>query len=190
MKRILSPAIMRGPHRSDTAVEARMSSPPDGQLIRQVLAGARARYSVLVERYQERLYRYALGMVSEPRLARGLVEDACVDAYATLRECGPNGRFDIWVFRLLRGRCRDHLRKGGFPEAPRPEDEENEQNLRPSSLQEAVDLLPDPDVREAFLLKHVEGLDYEEIAELLDVPVEAVRGKVRGARERLFMAGG
>lgn len=178
-----------------------MNAPSDGQLIRQVLAGARARYSLLMQRHQGRLYRYALGMVSEAPVARQLVEQAFVDAYGSLREVGPEGRLDLWALRLLRRRCLNHLenpRPGPVP----PNDGAAERNVhadagearsgvapdRSSPLQEALHALPQPEEREAFLLKHVEQLSYEEMMEVLDATEDEVRARVYRARERMAIA--
>lgn len=161
-----------------------MTPPSDADLVRQVLSGARARYSLLVQRHQDRLYRYALGMLSDRRTAALLIEHTFVDAYAALRECAPRDRFGAWIFRRVRARCLEHLQHNPGEE---PGDEASGPEPPPSALQEALQMLPDPEEREAFLLKHVEGLSYEEMAELLESPKETVRRRVQLAREKLWI---
>lgn len=170
-----------------------MSLPSDSQLIRQVLAGARARYSVLIQRHQDTLHRYALGMVPGPSLARELVEQAFVDAYAALDECTTRERFDLWALRMLRPRCFTHLAGGTEstrgPEPPGPGDSpsRSEPPGQSSPLQELRHMLPDPEEREAFLLVHVQRLGFDDVVAVLDVSPDAVRDRVRRARERLLI---
>lgn len=161
-----------------------MTSPTDAELIRQVLAGARARYSHLIQRHQDRLYRYAVGMLSDPRKAQQLVEEVFVKGYATLSDCRDRDRFDLWIFRMVHRDCRERLGAGEAGEGP-PTDPGGE--ARPSTLQEAIRVLPDPDLREAFLLKHVEGLGFEEVAALLEVTPAEIQARVRRAREALLI---
>jgi RNA polymerase sigma-70 factor, ECF subfamily len=170
-----------------------MSHPTDAELVRQVLAGARDRYSHLVERHQKRLYRFALGMLSRPEEARACVEEAFVRGYTRLGECPDGGRFHVWVFSMVRAGCRDRLDAGGTaPEgsAARLPRREGLANSPTSTLQEAIRVLPDPDLREVFLLKHVEGLDFGEVAQLLGTDRDEVRRRVRRAREALLIGMG
>jgi RNA polymerase sigma-70 factor, ECF subfamily len=174
-----------------------MNQPTDHELVRQVLAGARARYSHLVERHQARLYRFALGMLSRPEEARACVEEAFVRGYSRLKECPDKSRFGVWIFGMVRVGCRD--RPGaegtgpdtsGAPAAPARRQEtagEDAPRAPTSTLQEAIRVLPDPDLREVFLLKHVEGLDFSEVAELLETDLDEVRRRVRRAREALLI---
>jgi RNA polymerase sigma-70 factor, ECF subfamily len=165
-----------------------VTAPSDEDLIRQVLAGARARYSILIQRHQPLLYRYAVGMVSNPRTAHGLVEETFVEAYGKLSEARRReGGVRAWLLSLLRPRCRKASggsARGG--EANSPEPTEKGPPSPPSTLQEAIQVLPDPELREAFLLKHVEGLDYPEMEAALGVGGDELRGRVHRAREMLW----
>jgi RNA polymerase sigma-70 factor, ECF subfamily len=171
-----------------------MNALTDAELVRQVLAGARARYSHLLERHQARLYRFALGMLSDPSAARGCVEECFVRGYARLRECPDRDRFGVWIFGMVRGDCRARLdakatgdESSGTPEGRREAGPGSGQKGPPSTLQEAIRVLPDPDLREVFLLKHVEGLDFGEVADLLETDLDEVRRRVRRAREALLI---
>lgn len=171
-----------------------MNPPTDAELVRQVLAGARARYSYLVERHQAQLYRFALGMLSDPPAARMCVEECFVRGYARLRECRDRDRFGVWVFGMVRGDCRARLdakgtggENSGATEGRQAAGPGSGQKGPPSTLQEAIRVLPDPDLREVFLLKHVESLDFGEVAELLGTDVDEVRSRVRRAREALLI---
>jgi RNA polymerase sigma-70 factor, ECF subfamily len=171
-----------------------MNTPTTAELIRQVLAGDRARYSRLVERHQDRLYRFALGMLSDAPAARACVEECFVRGYARLRECPDPDRFGVWIFGMVRGDCRARLGEGGAGAGSPGKPESREEGGPgsgpkgpPSTLQEAIRVLPDPDLREVFLLKHVEGLDFGEVADLLETDLDEVRRRVRRAREVLLI---
>ena len=115
--------------------------------------------------------------------------------YTSLRRCHDPARFGAWVFRILRNRCLDYLKDRRRQTVPideaialRPGSDDPEVEMERSELRTAVEdalaTLPDAQ-REAFLLKHVEGLSYEEMAELLDASVSALKMRVLRAREAL-----
>lgn len=170
-----------------------MSEATDAELVRRVLSGARDDYGVLVERYETRLHRHALGMVRDPEAAADLVQDAFVRGYTRLAACHEPAHFGTWLFTILRNRCTDHLREHRrrdvplAPDAPYasprggPVEALDEAETR-RLVSRALETLPEPQ-REAFLLKHVEGLSYEEMAELLGAGVSALKMRVARARE-------
>jgi RNA polymerase sigma-70 factor (ECF subfamily) len=167
----------------------------DLELVEQVLAGQRERYSVLVRRYQEGLYRHALGMVGDADVAADLVQDAFIRAYSSLTRCRDRAKFGGWLVQILRNRCLDHLkerRRSDLRLEDRPDlpahDGDPESSLENWSLRDllerALAQLPEAQ-REAFLLKHVQELTYEEMAEVAGASVSALRMRVLRARELL-----
>jgi RNA polymerase sigma-70 factor (ECF subfamily) len=167
----------------------------DAELVAGVLGGDQELYAVLVERHQERLYRHALGMVKHPDAAADLVQDGFIKAYSRLQSCSDPERFGAWIFRILRNRCLDYLKNRRRQTVPldertalAPSRDDPEIHLERSELGRAVEralgTLPDAQ-REAFLLKHVDGCSYEEMAERLDASVSALKMRVMRAREAL-----
>ncbi len=176
------------PHRSEDA-------PDDARLIARILAGDQESYAVLVERYQGALYRFALGMVVQADAAADLVQESFIKAYVNLEQCHDPARFRAWIFRIVSNRCKDYLKSRRRQFTPLDENapilatgEDPESGLEQHELREAIDRalahLPRAQ-REAFLLKHVEGLSYEEMAESLKVSVSALKMRVFRARESL-----
>ncbi|CAN5679887.1 sigma-70 family RNA polymerase sigma factor [soil metagenome] len=167
----------------------------DAQLIECILNGDRDLYSVIVGRYQEMLYRFAFGMVQDSDTAADLVQDSFVKAYTSLSRCRDRHRFSAWIFRIVRNRCTDYLRGpsrkqvGLEVDSPYlsaqggPEDDFQRDEVR-IAVDRALAALPDAQ-REAFLLKHVEDLSYEEMADLVGVGVSALKMRVMRAREAL-----
>ena len=160
-----------------------------------MLRGEAAHYEVLVRRYQETMYRHAYGMVGDADVAADLVQDSLVKAYTRLSTCDPD-RFAAWLFRILRNRCKDYLKSRRRRDVPLLDDGPHAAPSRDDPLRtlerteagvvvaEALARIPAAQ-REAFLLKHVEGRSYEEMAELLDAGVSALKMRVMRAREAL-----
>jgi RNA polymerase sigma-70 factor (ECF subfamily) len=167
----------------------------DAEDVRRVLRGDAAWYEVLVRRYQEPLYRHAYGMLGDADAAADLVQDSLVKAYTRLATCDPD-RFAAWLFRILRNRCKDYLKSRRRRDVPllddgphaAPPSDDPVVTLERSELgqvvADALARIPEPQ-REAFLLKHVEGRSYEEMAEMLDAGISALKMRVMRAREAL-----
>ncbi|HEX2189838.1 MAG TPA: sigma-70 family RNA polymerase sigma factor [Longimicrobiaceae bacterium] len=172
-----------------------MTPETDAHLVARVLDGDADGYAVLVGRYQASLFRYAVGMVRDGDLAADLVQDSLVKAYTSLATCQDPNRFGAWVFRILVNRCKDHLKSRRRHTAPLEEDTATAPDSDDPALgadradtralvERALATLPAAQ-REAFLLKHLEGRSYEEMAEMLGVSISALKMRVLRAREAL-----
>jgi RNA polymerase sigma-70 factor, ECF subfamily len=168
-----------------------MRDRPDAELVRAVLGGDRSAFAPLVERYQERLYRRAVAMVEDGDLAADMVQEAFIRAYTGLAQADPD-RFSAWVHRILRNLCLDEIRAPRHradPLPPRlagqadPVRELELAHLR-AAVGDALDQLA-PTIREAFVLKHVEGLSYLEMSDLTGASESALKMRVKRAREAL-----
>ena len=167
----------------------------DGEIVRAVLAGDVERYAVLVERYRDRFARYAARMLGSLDAAEDALQDALVRAFDRLADCREPDKFAGWLFLILRNRCfaehRRRQREGRVSEdaaaavaAPERSDGPVEQSERARELGRAVGQLT-PEQREAFVLKHVEGLPYEEIARLTGATVGSLKMRMHRAYDRL-----
>jgi RNA polymerase sigma-70 factor (ECF subfamily) len=164
----------------------------DQEAISRVLAGSRDAFEVLVVRYSDPLYRHALGMTGSPDVAEDIIQTSFIKAYQHLSEV--RGRFDAWVFRIVANACKDWLKNirrthASYDEDDQPSsyatpEEELDRNELRSDLERALAALA-PSLREAFMMKHVEGRSYEEMAELLSTTVGALKMRVHRAREAL-----
>ena len=165
----------------------------DASLVRRVLAGDADAFSGLVRRYQDRLGRYAVRMLGETADAEEALQDTFVRAYRSLARCDPE-RFGAWVYGILVNRCRTigaqraRRQKLVVSDAPAVDRASVAHSEERDALREAIAWALaqiSPTNREAFLLKHVEDLSYDEMAEVTGASVSALKMRVSRAREEL-----
>ncbi len=164
----------------------------DQEIITRVMAGDREAFATLIGRYSDPLYRHALGMTGSPDVAEDILQTSFIKAYSHLGEV--RGRFDAWLFRIVANGCKDWLKNIrrthlSYDEDDQPSgyatpDEDLDRTELRSDLDSALAQLA-PSLREAFIMKHVEGRSYEEMADLLGTTVGALKMRVHRAREAL-----
>jgi RNA polymerase sigma-70 factor (ECF subfamily) len=171
----------------------RAETEADGDIVRAVLAGDRERYAQLVERYRDRYARYAARMLGSRDAAEDAVQDAFVRAYDQLAQCQDPNKFVGWFFLILRNRCFAEQRRNrtkapleaadGVAAADTADDRTETAERRRALQLALLDLTPDQ--REVFVLKHVEGLSYGEIAERLSTSVPSLKMRMHRAYDKL-----
>jgi RNA polymerase sigma-70 factor (ECF subfamily) len=167
-------------------------SDADQQIITSVLAGDRDAFSVLIHRYSDPLYRHAMGMTGSPDVAEDILQQSFIKAFNHLGEV--RGRFDAWLFRIVANGCKDWLKNIRRTHVSYEEDDQPSPYSTPDEDLDRSELRTDLDgalaklnasLREAFVMKHVEGRSYEEMADLLGTTVGALKMRVHRAREAL-----
>jgi RNA polymerase sigma-70 factor, ECF subfamily len=166
----------------------------DAALVGRVLAGETAAYAVLVGRYRSQFGRYAVRMLGNREDAEEALQDALIRAFRSLSRCDDPEKFGSWLFRILANRCRTTGTRRGRRErtfvrddialTDAAEEHPAEQAAWREEIQRAL-LTLDAEQREAFLLKHVEDMGYEDMSELTGVGVSALKMRVKRACERL-----
>ena len=164
----------------------------DADLVRRVLAGDSGAYAGLVARYRDRLGRYAVHMLGNREEAEEALQDTFVRGYRSLARCDAN-RFGAWLYGILVNRCRTAgarvSRRGRM--FVHDEGALNGASLPSHNAAEFDDLVRwalgrlSAEHREAFLLKFVDDLEYEEMARLTGAGVSALKMRVKRAREQL-----
>ena len=164
----------------------------DQAVIARVLAGHGDEFQQLIARYSDPLYRHALGMTGSPDVAEDILQMSFIKAYHHLAEV--RGRFDAWVFRIVANGCKDWLKNIRRTHLSYDEDDQASSYATPDEELDRSELRTDldralsalaPSLREAFVMKHVEGRSYEEMADLLGTTVGALKMRVHRAREAL-----
>lgn len=171
----------------------------DAQLIEATRAGDSAAFGQLVERYQDRLYNSLLRVLGSAEDARDVVQDAFVQAFLKLETFRGSAAFYTWLYRIAFNLAMSHARK----RRPTASLEQAKANFG----REPVDGQPTPEVhmvrreriqmvhaalaalsaeyRQILVLRELEGCRYDQIAEILDLPVGTVRSRLFRAREQL-----
>lgn len=167
---------------------------PDADLVAAVLGGDLDAFTHLVRRHRERHMRFAVRMLGDRFDADDALQSAWLRVFRHLDRCMDPGRFATWAFSIVANECRSLA----FRRARRARRIVNDDELldtaasvdageRPFLREEIERALAelDADKREAFVMKYVEDLSYEEMATVTGVGVSALKMRVRRACERL-----
>lgn len=170
----------------------------DALLVRQAQAGSHAAFDMLVLKYQRRVERLLARTVRDPADVADLCQETFLAAYKALPAFRGESAFYTWVYRIAIHAARRHRARqrpveslddeeGTFGQVPTPSDDATPESLLAGrqlaqGLNAAVEALAE-DQRRALLLREVDGLSYDEIAELLACPPGTVRSRIFRARE-------
>jgi RNA polymerase sigma-70 factor, ECF subfamily len=167
----------------------------DAELVRHALAGRAHAFDELVDRHYDRCLRYAARLLGNRQDAEEACQDAFLRAYRALDSYAESDRFGAWIYRILINRCRSYaVRRRGTMEdstdnsvlatlTSRYDPDVEQLGLR-EELARAIAML-DLEQREAFVLKHVDDLGYDEMSALTGVGVSALKMRVNRACVRL-----
>jgi RNA polymerase sigma-70 factor (ECF subfamily) len=162
----------------------------------------------LLAGYQRRIYSICLRMVSQPEDAADLTQDVLLKLVESLGTYDGRAKLSTWIIRITMNACLSHRRRGKV-RAERPLETDHIQGLSPSPLgrtaqgqaepsagasveqdqqrrvvARALERL-DPDARSILVLRDVQDLDYQQLAEVLDVPLGTVKSRLFRARALL-----
>jgi RNA polymerase sigma-70 factor (ECF subfamily) len=180
----------------------------DQEVVARARAGEERAYRDLVRRYERPLFSLIYRMVRDRELAEDLAQETFVKAMNALDSYRPEFKFSSWIFKIANNAAIDHLRRReldtlsleGSPHASTPDAIEatalqiGDRGETPLDVVEAKELGGEieqaiarlrPEYRSCILLRHVEGRAYEEIAEILDLPLGTVKTYIHRARNEL-----
>jgi RNA polymerase sigma-70 factor (ECF subfamily) len=172
-----------------------MKDRSDAQLIEDILGGEVEAFSVLFHRHRDTCTRFAVRMLGSLTDADDVMQSAFMRAYRGLRSCRDRDRFGGWLYQIVINECRtfasrQRRRDARFvadqeviDRAVTPAEEDPGESIS-EHVERALAKLP-VEQREAFLLKYVEELSYEEIAEATGVGVSALKMRVKRACDGL-----
>lgn len=160
---------------------------PDPEVVRAAAAGDLEAFEVLVRTYEEPLWRFLTGLVTDPALAEDLAQETFLRMHRRLGTFAFRSRFSSWLFRVARNVAVDALRsrerRALLPVRLGPDPSPPGVELR-TELQAAVGSLT-PKLREALLLVEVLGFSCREAGAILDVAEGTVKSRLHHARRKL-----
>lgn len=177
------------------------NSTDDLVLIERAQRGDRSGFDQLVWKYQARAYQYAYRLTHDSDLASDIVADAFVRTYNALPNFRAQSAFTTWLYRIVTNcyldlRKKDRSRKSVSLDAPVGDDTDmtlqieseddgpdvvTERNARERLVQRALRRMPEYQ-QTMLTMFHVDNLSYEEIAEVLDLPIGTVKSRLNRAR--------
>ena len=167
----------------------------DALLVQAVLAGDVDAFGTLVDRYAAEYMRFAVRMLGTREDADEVLHTAFYRAYQHLDSCQDPTRFGAWLYRIVVNECRTRASRRGRRERRLVRDDAVLAQLAAKDqavellalreeLQRAIDRLP-VEQREAFVLKYVEELSYEEMSDITGAGISALKMRTKRACERL-----
>ena len=176
----------------------------DAQLVRRVQKGDKGAFDLLVLKYQHKIVNLVMRYVRDPDLALDISQEAFLKAYRALPRFRGDSAFYTWLYRIAVNTAKNHLAAqrrrpmdveldlqdpeqyelhAKLKETDTPEGMTLSQELR-QTVERAIDGLPE-DLRTAIILRELDGMSYEEIAQTMDCPVGTVRSRIFRARDAI-----
>jgi RNA polymerase sigma-70 factor (ECF subfamily) len=165
-------------------------NPKDSLLVEECLAGDKQAFSELINRYQHMVYNLAYRMTNSTADAEDLTQDTFIKAFRKLRQYNSRYSFRNWILTICSNLTKNVFRKRTRrSEAEQMNVEiqylsEGERIHGNNELEAALGKLS-PTLRAPLILKYLEDLSYEEIAEVLGIGVSAAKMRVKRARDEM-----
>jgi RNA polymerase sigma-70 factor (ECF subfamily) len=163
---------------------------PDEDIVEQVRSSDQERYAILVERYQHKLLRYAQSLVHDEHKAADVVQESFIKAFINLQGFDTRKKFSSWIYRIVHNEALNSIKK--YPkEIPLPEgvdfasseniEEDFEQQETAREVQAHLKKLPLL-YAEPLLLRYKGEKSYEEISDILRIPLGTVATRISRAK--------
>ncbi len=178
----------------------------ENQLILEVKNGKEASFSELVESYQSVVFNTALGMLQNNEDAEDIAQEVFMEVYESIEGFKGNAKLSTWIYRITVSKCLEHIRakktkkRFGFLVSIFSKSDERteamdipdfnhpgvilENKQRAAVLFKAIEQLPDAQ-KTAFTLHKLQGLSYENIAEVMNVSLASTESTIHRAKTNL-----
>jgi len=163
----------------------------DRALVKRCLEGQRDAASGLVDRYQKRLFNVALRMLNNVQDAEDVTQTVFLNAFLKLRTYNPRYKFFSWIYRMTVNESLNTLKRRKPAVTLEDDLDIRAPGAAPDRAAEVEDrvgkalMCLKPDDRAVVVLKHFASFSYQEIADVLEIPVRTVKSRLFTARERL-----
>jgi RNA polymerase sigma-70 factor (ECF subfamily) len=174
----------------------------DAEILAEVASGNIDAYGRIVSRYRGRLFNFVLRFVGDRETAEDIVQETFLRAFRKRKEYRAIANFSTWLFTIAGNLAKSELRRRKrwrlfslhrdddsdtgieLPDESFRPDRVAESSLADVQIQDAILALPE-NYRQVILLRDVEGMSYQEIAEIVKCPVGTVKSRVNRARLKL-----
>lgn len=177
----------------------------DIELVKNTLSGDRMAYRDLVEKYQQRIYSIAYGVLHNREDALDVCQDVFIKAYRKLEKFRGDSSFYTWLYRIAINMAIDYRRKRKigveveYDDAIGPDEEIEQPGMKTASdipsesldrkemnelVMEAIEMLPD-EQKAVIILREIEGLAYDEIAKTVGISIGTVMSRLHYGRRKL-----
>lgn len=181
-----------------------MAEPVDEELVRRVQAGDKKAFDLLVLKYQHRIIQLINRYIRDPHESQDVAQETFIKVYRALPGFRGDSAFYTWIYRIAINTAKNYIASRArrpadddievdtaeqFESATGLRDQETPEGVLLSEelagvIQLAVDELPE-ELRTAITLRELDGLSYDEIAEVMNCPVGTVRSRIFRAREAI-----
>ena len=177
----------------------------DQKLVEKAQKGDKKAFGILVEKYNKKLTRLLSRMVRDQSEIEDIVQDSFIKAYRAINNFRGDSAFYTWLYRIGINTAKNHLVSlGRRPKAVNSVELEDIENFADghemrnletpestmmtneivTTVNQTIELLPD-DLRQAISLREMDGLSYEEIADIMNCPIGTVRSRIFRARDAI-----
>lgn len=174
----------------------------DAELVKRVQAGDIAAFDILVQKYQHKVINLIGRFVADASECQDVAQEAFIKAFRAIDSFRGDSQFYTWLYRIAANTAKNHLASRSrktpayavdaedaehFEGESRLKEFDNPENLLltdeiKATIFSAIERLPD-DLKSAITLREIDGLSYEQIAEVMDCPIGTVRSRIFRARE-------
>lgn len=176
----------------------------DRELVKRVQKGDKGAFDLLVLKYEHKIVNLVMRYVRDPELALDISQEAFIKAYKAIPGFRGDSAFYTWLYRIAVNTAKNYLAAqrrrpmdieldlqdpeqyglhARLMETDTPESLALSHELQ-ETLERAIEALPE-DLRTAIILRELEGMSYEEIAQTMDCPVGTVRSRIFRARDAI-----
>lgn len=176
----------------------------DKKLVERVQKGEKGAFDLLVLKYQHKIVNLVMRYVRDPELSQDIAQEAFIKAYRALPRFRGDSAFYTWMYRIAVNTAKNHLAAqrrrpmdieldlqdpeqydlhAKLKETDTPEGLTISNELQ-QTVERAIAALPE-DLRTAIVLRELEGMSYEEIAQTMECPVGTVRSRIFRARDAI-----
>lgn len=174
----------------------------DAELVKRVQSGDTAAFDLLVQKYQHKVVNLIGRFVSDHAECQDIAQDAFIKAFRAIDSFRGDSQFYTWLYRIAANTAKNHLAsrarksptyavdvddaehyegESGLKDYTNPENMLLTDEIK-ATVFSAIEKLPD-DLKSAITLREIDGLSYEEIAEVMDCPIGTVRSRIFRARD-------